>query len=136
MKLASKGILVFICLFGSAALSAQKTKKVGIKTINVQATVIGLLEYTNDMAVLQVQAVDTTKSPSLRVNTEFLCTFKFSTKGFADPKLPSLKEGDVIKVEIYEKENTRSSQYDYQAFRYWVLPTKTISVPANPKSQK
>lgn len=126
MITSSLRLLLFLVLnfgFAISGFSQDKTARV-IEPIWIQAQVVGTLEGHHSLAVIQVTDVDSNNTINLELQSEVLAEFVFGTKPRdGEPKLPGLKAGDLIRVEVDGVFNPSSGQWDYRAFRYRLLKT-------------
>lgn len=128
-------ILITLILFvslctGKLIAQTPKLEARQIKPIQVKAEVIALLENTNNLAVLRILEVDSNHY-MLRKDDEVLTTFMFSTGPTdGDPRLPGVKKGSIIQVEMAGENNEATGQIDYTAFRYSIVsPVKDKKKP-------
>lgn len=101
----------------------KKGKKVAsvVKTFDAKVKVIGVLQGTKDLAVIQVVEVDDNKW-NLKVGDEVLCKFYFTTGPFkGETYYPGVKGGEILKAEIHATPNANNVQTNYKILRYEVI---------------
>lgn len=117
--------------------SERKKTAVLVRTFDAKVKVIGVLQGTKDLAVIQVMEVDTNNF-NLKVGDEVLCKFYFGTKPFVgEEKYPGVKGGEIIKAQIHGMPNENNVQTDFRILKYQVVgffDKKTPPTPAQRKS--
>lgn len=128
-------MLKFICAFlllfcFSLGLRAQDKKEVTpkgrnvattIKTFDAKVKVIGVLQGTKDLAVIQIIEVDPNEH-NLSVGDEVLCKFYFGTKPYKGERLyPGVKGGEILTAEIHAMPNDNNVQVNYRILRYDIV---------------
>lgn len=121
-------VLLSATIFGQSKGHFQE-----IKTISAKGEVIGTLEGIDNIAVISITSADTANADFSIDNQEILCTFQFGTKPTeGDPKLPGIKKGDVIRMELSGSRKYASEPWDYVVFRYWMVKGS----PSSAKGEK
>tara|TARA_R110002072_G_scaffold256513_3_gene415358 strand:+ start:1370 stop:1801 length:432 start_codon:yes stop_codon:yes gene_type:complete len=142
-------IKIFSCLFGlllfSSPAFAQKVEPqkpkgkriaIPIRTFKAKVKVVGVLQGTKDLAVIQVMEVDSNKY-NLSVGDEVLCKFYFGTKPFVgEEKYPGVKGGEIIEAQIHARPNKNNVQTDYRILQYKVLGFFDKKAPPLPSETK
>ncbi len=136
--------LLLIGLFSVPAFSQKvdpikpKGRKIAIpvRTFDAKVKVIGVLQGTKDLAVIQVMEVDSNKF-NLKVGDEVLVKFYFGTKAFvAEEKYPGVKGGEIIEAQIHGYPNENNVQTDFRILKYKVVGFFDKKTPVAPEKSK
>lgn len=125
-KVSSLILLLFLSTSGfSQTVDPPKSKgkkvAIPIRTFNAKVKVIGVLQGTKDLAVIQVMEVDS-NTYNLKVKDEVLCKFYFGTKAFqGEEKYPGVKGGEIIQAQIHALPNDNNVQTDFRILKYKVI---------------
>jgi predicted transcriptional regulator len=97
----------------------QATMKV-VKSIPANATVLGLLEGSKNLAVLRIDKVES-NDLNLKKGSEILVEFYFSTQPVKNSeKLKGIRPNDEISMRLTGEYNEKTAQFDYMALNYVV----------------
>lgn len=108
---------------------------VPIETFPVNAEIVGVLQGTNNMAVLRIDRVDS-NAMGLSVDDEILVEFYFSLEPVKETAMTGLKKGDHFSARLSARRDYRSGQWQYTAFHYKKRSTKVPAAPGDAESQK
>ncbi|AEV34288.1 hypothetical protein Oweho_3337 [Owenweeksia hongkongensis DSM 17368] len=126
--------LLWTCLISVSAFAQSEGKVVQLKPINATGEVISVFEGADNIVLLKVTKADTAKANFEINEIEILCSFQFGTKPTnGDPKLPGVKAGDKIRMELTG--DRVGNQWNYRVFRYWEIKENSSS-PKGEKPQK
>ncbi|WP_417588659.1 hypothetical protein [Owenweeksia hongkongensis] len=126
--------LLTVCLLSISTFAQSKGKFVQLKPINATGEVISVFEGNDNIVLVKVTKADTANADFEINGNEILCSFQFGTKPTnGDPKLPGVKAGDKIRMELTG--DRVGNQWNYRVFRYWEIRENSSS-PKGEKSQK
>ncbi|WP_417602188.1 hypothetical protein [Owenweeksia hongkongensis] len=128
--------LLTICSLSVSIFAQSEGKVVQLKPINATGEVISVFEGNDNIVLVKVTKADTAKANFEINENEILCTFQFGTKPIdGDPKLPGVKAGDNIRMELTGNRDRVGNQWNYRVFRYWEIKENSSS-PKGEKPQK
>ncbi|WP_417608051.1 hypothetical protein [Owenweeksia hongkongensis] len=126
--------LLTICSLSVSIFAQSEGKVVQLKPINAIGEIISVFEGNDNIVLVKVTKADTAKANFEINENEILCTFQFGTKPTdGDPKLPGVKAGDKIRMELAG--DRVGNQWNYRVFRYWEIKENSSS-PKGEKPQK
>lgn len=142
IKILSSLILLLSLSIPAIAQKVEQEKPMGkkvaipIRTFNAKVKIIGVLQGTKDLAVIQVMEVDSNKF-NLNVGDEVLCKFYFGTKPFVgEEKYPGVKGGEIIQAQIHGMPNENNVQTDFRILKYKLVGFFNKKTPEDPKTSK
>ena len=125
--------LLLSCFISIATFAQSEGKIVQLKPINATGEVISVFEGADNLVLVKITKADTAKANFEINENEILCTFQFGTEPTSgDPKLPGVKAGKKIRMELVGNRDRTGTQWNYRVFRYWEVKEN----PSSPKDEK